>query len=136
MNDGNLRTFRIDRPTGLPDISQCEGVTGYAVSGEHLYIHTDGSPRVTLRFSYQPSAHIYLISSSAEIEFTKLDPESAEFSVSDLRPCRVTLGGAFAGAQYEVRINEQPTTLRADSKGHLALTLPNTARVALKSLIR
>jgi polysaccharide biosynthesis protein PelA len=136
VNDGNLRTFRIDRPTGLPDISQCEGVTGYAVSGEHLYIHTDGSPRVTLRFSYQPSAHIYLISSSAEIEFTKLAPESAVFSVSDLRPCRVTLGGAFAGAQYEVRINEQPTTLRADSKGHLALTLPNTARVALKSLNR
>ena len=134
VNRGDLRTFRFDKPTGVPDIAACEGVTGYTVSGENLYVHTDGSPRVKLAFSYQPSSHLYLDSSTAEIRFEQLTPEAASFSVRDVRTCRVILGGAVAGAAYRLRVVSTASEVTANSSGRLLLELPASAKVRIEAL--
>ena len=134
INRGDLRTFRFDRPAGVPNIAECQGVTGYTVSGENLYVHTDGSPRVELAFSYQPSSHLYLDSSTAEIRIEKLTPQVAEFSVQDVRDCRVILGGAVAQASYKLHVDSAASQVTADSKGRLVLELPSSAQVRVEAL--
>lgn len=133
VNQGQMRTFRLPKSAGMPSISESRGVTGYTVVGEYLYVHTDGSPRVELSLSFQPSAHLYLDSSTAEINFAKLESRAASFSVNDLRPIRVKLGGAIAGALYKLRVNDAISEIKADTKGRLQLDLPETATVIVES---
>ena len=43
QNHGDLRTLRIPRSKGYPDMNASKGVTGFSDSGDVRYIHLDGS---------------------------------------------------------------------------------------------
>ena len=100
-----------------------------------MYIHTDGSPKVELVLSPRPKRHPYLISSSAEISFQKLSPDRVAFTVADLRPITVELGGLPANAELNVAINKEPRPVRSNAEGHLTLALPADATVTIPTLL-
>jgi polysaccharide biosynthesis protein PelA len=134
-NKGKLRTFRLSTTGLAPDLFKCKGVTGYNQALDVLYVHTDGSPTVELVLAKEPNRHPYLVSSSAEITFRQLSPDKVNFSVSDLRPITVKLGGLPAEATLNVAINEESRAVRTDSKGRLILTLPTDATVNIPAVV-
>ncbi len=74
LNSGALRTFRLPKTHLLPDLAASRGITGWRLTGEAIYLHTDGSPRVELVLSERPTPHLNLEASTAEIQFAKLAP--------------------------------------------------------------
>jgi len=134
MNKGQLRTFRMAANGVAPDLFQCKGVTGFSSGRNGLYVHTDGSPKVELVLSHRPRRHPYLVSSSAEISFQKLSPDQVAFTVADLRPITVELGGLPADADLNIVINQKSRPLRSNAEGRLTLALPAEARVTILAL--
>ncbi len=63
----NLRTVRIHKSLGLPDIEKSIGVVGYKRKGDELYVHLDEKKRKVLTLTYQHFAQNYLISSNARL---------------------------------------------------------------------
>lgn len=53
-NDGELRTLRIPKEWGFPDIERSEGVVGFKEEKEFFYVHLDNSGRYVLRFRSSP----------------------------------------------------------------------------------
>ncbi|MBI3877719.1 MAG: endo alpha-1,4 polygalactosaminidase [Verrucomicrobia bacterium] len=131
-NNGDLRTFRLARTNAVPDMGASRGVTGWRVANNALYVHTDGSKRVELVLGEKPPPHLFLVASSAELQFEKLAPKSANFYVHDVRPCRVVLGGMAAMAKLRVTVNNQPSAAVADAAGQLRMLLPDEARVSVE----
>jgi hypothetical protein len=135
MNHGKLRTFRMTASGVSPDLFACKGVTGFNYGTNVIYIHTDGSPKVELVLSSRPKRHPYLISSSAEISFQKLAPDQIAFTVADLRPITVELGGLPANAKLNVVINQESRSVRSDPQGRLTLVLPAEAKVTIPEVL-
>ncbi|WP_461828698.1 endo alpha-1,4 polygalactosaminidase [Aquifex sp.] len=50
-NDGEVRTLRIPKTWGYPDLKRSKGVAGFKEEERFFYIHLDGSGRYLLRFS-------------------------------------------------------------------------------------
>jgi len=135
INKGKLRTFRIAASGVSPDLFECKGVTGFNSGSNVMYIHTDGSPKVELVLSLSPRRHPYLVSSSAEIRFQKLSPDQVAFTVADLRPIAVELGGLPANAELNIAINQESRPVRSNAEGHLTLALPVAASVTIPALL-
>ena len=54
--NGQLRTFRIPQAAGVPILAESEGVTGYHVHGDQLYLHTDGRRTVRVKIAPEGTA--------------------------------------------------------------------------------
>jgi len=135
---GHLRTFRLPARLGRPDMEHCHGVTGWTEFQDSLYVHTNGSQRIELILkTAQPeppapaNAHLFMVSSDAEIRFSSLAAWTAGFEVQGLVPCTVEFGGLPAKAVCDMVINDVPSKLTADERGHLHVSLPAAARVTL-----
>ena len=48
LNNGDCRTLRLPASAGVPDMTQCLGVSGFNVHQGQLYIHTMGNARTEL----------------------------------------------------------------------------------------
>jgi uncharacterized protein (TIGR01370 family) len=132
VSGGRVRTFRLPKSSLVPDLANCRGVTGWRVGGDGVYVHTDGSPRVELVLSEQPAAHLRLEASTAEIQFSKLAAREAAFTVRDIRPCQVTLGGLPARGTASITVNGKASSWQTDASGGLKMELPNEARVEVR----
>ncbi len=132
VSAGRVRTYRLPKTALVPDLHASRGVTGWRVGGDGIYVHTDGSPRVELVLSEQPVAHLRLEASTAAIQFSRLAAREAAFTVRDIRPCHVTLGGLPARATATVTVNGQAASMQTDASGSLKLTLPNEAKVEVR----
>ena len=131
INKGKLRTFRIAASGVSPDLFECKGVTGFNSGSNVMYIHTDGSPKVELALSSSPRRHPYLVSSSSEICFQKLAPDQVVFTVADLRPIAVVLGGLPENAELNIAINKESRPVHSNAEGRLSLALPAEASVTI-----
>ncbi len=132
VNRGESRTVRL--PTALAariDLARSTGVTGWIEEGANAFIHTDGSPVVTLTLGASPALAPRLESSSGEIAFRQRDPTQWKFAVSDVRPVTVALAGFRAGTSVRVTVNGAARAVAADGTGRLQLTLPDRAEVEL-----
>jgi hypothetical protein len=132
VNQGAVRTFRLPRNEWRPDLAASRGVTGFRVCADGIFVHTDGSPRIELVLSQRPAPHLYLERSTAEIQFEILKPSEAAFTVQDVRPCVVTLGGFMPGASISLVVNDTPSIQTAGADGLLKLELPERAKVAAR----
>ena len=137
-NDGHCRTFRLPSSAGQPDLRQSKGVTGWTEHGGSLYVSTRGLPRTELVMrDARPEpfaaagAHLYLRSSSSEVQFAQLNAWNTEFAVHGLRGASVMFGGLPAGASGQVVINDRPSSITSDDRGRVQLSLPPVARVRL-----
>ena len=131
INNGDLRTFRIPRSLGFPDMHNSQGITGYASHHDSWYVHTNGSKKSIITLADAPAPRLHLKSSSAEIEFSKLNHELAAFRVQDFRPVTVVLGGIMPGKRAIVDIDGTTSNTTADERGIVTLQLPNSADVRL-----
>ena len=129
LNEGELRTFRLPRSIGVPDLNQCRGVTGYVEQGDWIYLHTDGSKKSRIAFADNPAPRLHLVSSTAEIAFQRRDAAVLKFSTSDLRPVEIVLGGIPANHRVIIDINGEPGSSVADASGQVRLQLPMQAAV-------
>jgi len=132
VNSGALRTFRLPKSAPAPDLAASRGVTGWRVSGDALYVHTDGSPRVELVLAERPAAHLRLEASTGEIQFSRLAAREAAFTVRDVRPCQVTLAGLPARATASIVVNGKASSWQADAEGRMKMELPNEATVEVR----
>lgn len=134
VNSGALRTFRLPKSSLVPDLATSRGVTGWRVSGDVVYVHTDGSPRVELALSSGSAPHLRLEASTAEIQFSKLAAREAAFTVRDIRPCQVTLAGLPPRATATLTVNGKASSWAVDAAGALKMELPAEAKVELRIL--
>lgn len=131
-NQGRLRTFRLPKSAGVPDLAASRGVTGWRAVGDSVYVHTDGSSRVELSLATSPEAHLRLEASTAEITFSRLATREATFTVRDVRACQVTLAGLPPRATVSIVVNGQRSSSQSDPEGRLRLELPNEAKVEVR----
>jgi len=131
-NQGRLRTFRLPKSAGVPDLAASRGVTGWRAVADSVYVHTDGSPRVELSLTTSPATHLRLEASTAEIIFTRLAAREAAFTVRDVRPCQVTLAGLPPRATASISVNGQSSSRQSDADGRLRMELPNEAQVEVR----
>ncbi len=133
VTQGESRTFRLpaDLATQI-DLSRSYGVTGWKVEHDQVYVHTDGTPVVTLALATRPVNGPRLESSSGEISFRERTSARWQFSAQDLREISVILAGLKPNAPVRAIINGQSRTIPASTDGRLPLTLPLTAEVTLE----
>lgn len=135
LNEGACRTVRLPQTAGLPDMEQCDGVSGYTVHAGQVYIHTMGRARTDLVMTKsEPRQHIHLAQSSATVEFMELSSRRATFQVRDLRPVEVVLGGFEPRGLCAYLENGRPYTATADADGLVSLELSCRSTVSLQSL--
>lgn len=137
-NQGDLRTLRLPKYLGRPDMTRCKGVSGYIEHQDSIYIHTVGerATEIVLTDAAEgpataDTARLRLASCSAEIEFTTFDPLKVVFSVADVRPAQAEFTGLQPKAACEVTINSSTSRMTADENGTLKLSLPATAKVTI-----
>jgi len=138
VNDGHLRTFRLPSDAGVPDMVASKGVRGWTEHAGSLYIHTNGQPRTELVLTDakpQPpapaDAHVYLAASEAEIQFEELSAWKVDFKTTGMTDSQIEFAGLPAKTLCEVIINDQPSTVAADEKGHVHFSLPPNSHVIL-----
>lgn len=135
LNDGMARTLRLPAASGVPDMAQCAGVSGYTVQQGQLYIHTMGHARTELVMTKDtPAQHVRLAECSAQVEWLELSSRRATFQVRDLRPVEIVLGGFEPRGQCAYLENGRPYTANADAQGLVRLEVACRATVSLQSL--
>jgi polysaccharide biosynthesis protein PelA len=132
-NEGQLRTLRFAASAGTPDMALCKGVTGYVVEGDLLYVHTSGLPVTEIVLADKPAAALHLVQSTAEIDFTTLTANLAEFSAKDVRSVQATFAGLPPQTSCRIVVNGQKLNLKTNAQGQLPLNLPASATVTLQS---
>lgn len=137
-NQGDLRTLRLPKYLGRPDMARCKGVSGYLEHQDSIYIHTLGERATEIVLTdatAEPitaeTARVRLASCSAEIEFSTFDPLKVAFSVADLRPVQAEFAGLQPKAVCDVTIESSTSRIAADETGTLMLSLPAKAKVIL-----
>lgn len=134
VNRGDSRTLRL--PAALArriDLGRSPGVTGWAEEGDQAFVHTDGSPLVTLTLGNQVVAVApRLESSSGEITFHARTAARWTLAVKDLRPVELVLAGLRPAAAVRATINGNTSAPAADPAGRLRLALPAETEIALE----
>jgi hypothetical protein len=137
---GDLRSFRLPKTFGEPDLEHCAGVLGWTLHGDCLLVNTDGSRVVKLQLrdvqSTPPdrdSAHLRLVSSDAELHFSEHDAWKATFQVDEkaMRTATIVFSGLPAASRCDLTIRNTPSTLSTDAQGRLTLSLPPGATVTI-----
>ena len=131
VNEGYLRTFRIPKSLGYPDIAKSKGITGYNDLGDWRYVHTSGLKTTELILSSTKKQHLFLVSSSAEIKFESKGADKASFEARSQREIKIKLGGAPPEEPCTITINGEEQTLIADSKGNLSIKVPATTNASV-----
>jgi hypothetical protein len=133
VNQGESRTLRLPaRFAAQIDLARSQGVTGWKVERDQVYVHTDGARHTTLALADQPSAFPRLESSSGEIAFRTRTPQTFAFRVSDLRPVQLVFAGLTPRGELRATINGHAQTVATDPAGRLQLTVPAKADVLLE----
>ncbi|MGV3659890.1 MAG: hypothetical protein ACO1TE_06890 [Prosthecobacter sp.] len=135
LNNGDCRTLRLPASAGVPDMTQCLGVSGFNVHQGQLYIHTMGNARTELVLTQARQAgHLRLVECSAAIQFMELSSRRATFHVRDLRPVEVVLAGFEPRGQCAYLENGRPYTAHADAEGVVRLEIVCRATVSVQAM--
>lgn len=135
INQGDCRTFRLPRSSGVPDMARCEGVSGYTTHQGQLYIHTLGRERTEIVLtSAEQTNRLHLVESSAQVEFMEITSRRATFQVHNLRPVEMIFGGFEPHGQCTYLENGRPYTATAGADGRVRLDIACSATVSLKML--
>jgi hypothetical protein len=135
LNAGACRTLRLPVTAGVPEMAQCEGVSGYTVKQGQLYIHTMGRARTELVLTKsKPAQHIHLTECSTSVEFFELSSGRATFQVRDLRPVEIVMGGFEPRGQCAYLENGRPYTANADAYGTVHFDIACRSTVTMQAL--
>ena len=140
-NKGCCRTFRLPRTSALPNLARSEGIIGFKVEGDQIYVHTSGQQRAVLDCTPAPdgaSTKPWLVSCSGEIDLTHLEPGQIAGRVQDLRRNTLEFAGLPPGTQFLVDCGQdhgtENATARVDERGGLRLYLPPACGFSLSRI--
>jgi polysaccharide biosynthesis protein PelA len=144
QSTGHCRTLRVPEQWGSPQLSSCQGITGYHTHQGQTYLHTSGDTRIIVDFT-KPKAKnptpppLWLVTSTADIIIHKQSPTQLEASVSDFRPVTVLLAGLSPQRSYTVSgtaRNQQieQKNLTVDKSGRISLTLPPVSTFTVQQI--
>lgn len=112
---GALRTVRLPRNAGIPDLRTSEGIAGYRVQGDIMYVHLAGDD-ATLRLSAKAASAPNLVASNGRIESVERSGERwrwrlqarvpLEFTLQNAERCEISVAGKrLAPARREGALN-------------------------------
>ncbi|MCB1225424.1 MAG: hypothetical protein KDK99_06400 [Verrucomicrobiales bacterium] len=134
-NAGDCRCFRLPAASPNPDLASSVGITGWTRVADALLIHTDGRARIQLKLlapDATPTPSLRLADSTAEIShWSQGAPGHVEFQTHAWGEAVTRLAGISPGSACQVRINQRPTSLRADDHGFLTLTSAGSTTFAV-----
>ncbi|NPA42110.1 MAG: polysaccharide deacetylase [Aquificae bacterium] len=125
-NSGFLRTLRVEKNRGYPDLKESRGIVGFKEEGNLIYIHLDGSGNSYLKLTPRPPRWFNLISSNGKVvHYEKVGgrinlrllshlPAEVEF---DTGACEVKVNGI----EYEPGIH----TFRGGKEVEIEATCPD-----------
>lgn len=125
-NAGDLRTYRLPAKVGTPDLSLCQGISGWNREGEVMYVHTTGSPVVDLVLAPADKAvpaWPHLVSASADVTVERQTHDAFDFRVAGWDRVSLELGGLPADVQCPVVIGDRHAFLTTDTTGHARMTI-------------
>jgi hypothetical protein len=130
VNEGNLRTYRMESRLGVPDMEKSRGITGWLVSGNQMYVHTRGDTVSRLVLTDAPRPHLHLESCQGEITWKEMSSKRVRCRIQELRPYHeLVLAGAPPDSTWIVSINGREIRKSADAAGRLVIGLAKDAEV-------
>ena len=130
-NDGFCRTLTLPWTGKVPDLARSPGLAGWRRAGDRLYLHTTGRRETQVALATNPTPHIYLESSTAELRLHSHTRDQVSFHAKDFRPARVVFAGLPPAQDVNLVINGQRHDFRADGEGKLKMELPSEATVSI-----
>jgi hypothetical protein len=126
---GDLRTVRLDRRLGWPDLAQSHDVIGVQDIPQGRYVALSGAQTVTLALQPNRPTVPHLISANAPVISWRRDHEIVRFHLKGHVPIDMTIGGcapsgAISGARLRVDSSGQTTRLTFPGADTHDITLP------------
>jgi hypothetical protein len=90
---GALRTLRLDRRLGWPDLENSAGVAGVADLEPGRYVALSGEGQITLALTPRRPSRPHLLSANAPVVSWKRDRSRVSFRLRGHRPVKMTVGG-------------------------------------------
>ena len=90
---GALKTVRLDRRLGWPDLANSAGVAGVNDSGPGRYVALGGEPEVTLALTSAKPSLPHLVSANASVVSWTRDRNKVTFRLQGHQPVKMTIGG-------------------------------------------
>lgn len=90
----DLRTVRLDRRLGFPDLSRSRGVAGVREVSQGRYVALTGEDPVVLALSPKPPAQPYLVEANGEVESFAPTPTGARLRLRAHQPLRFSVAGS------------------------------------------
>lgn len=119
-NLGNLRTIRFDNQKKFVDLSRSQGVIGYTVQDQSLYVHLDEGLEHRIFLQDQTPSQVNLERGSHNIEGWRPGPNKVAFRLKGTGPAFFTLANLAPNASYRVKVGGLgDQTLKTDSRGTL-----------------
>lgn len=120
--DGNIRTLRIDKSLGYPDLSLSKGVLGFYEYNNHRYIHLDGSGRYELVLNENPPKRFYLSQSNGRViskkdnlyNFKSYQPLKVKFA--NLKKCKVKSKDRYFIKNNTYQFDKKEVTFKVECK--------------------
>lgn len=100
-NSGYLRTLRVDKSAGFPDLRESRGVLGFNVVGDVVYIHLDGSGRSFLKLTKKRPEWFNLISTNGQVVDYERNDNNIYLKLRSYVPLKVR----FDTGMCKVRVN-------------------------------
>ena len=132
--DHTLRTLRVDRKAGVPDLELSRGVVGYREWRDVVYIHLDGSGDYMIVSRKDPKEGFRLIEANGQVVFQERKDDSISIGLRSHMPLEFSIekGGcsiSVEGGRVETRTKEKEVlyrvpdsteaTIRARCKGQV-----------------
>ncbi len=90
---GALKTVRLDRRLGWPDLANSVGVAGVNDTGPGRYVAFSGEPEVTLALTTSKPSQPHIVSANAAIVSFTRDRSRITFRLKGHQPVQVAIGG-------------------------------------------
>jgi hypothetical protein len=94
---GALKTVRLDRRLGWPDLANSVGVAGVNDSGPGRYVAFSGEPEATLALTSSKPAQPHIVSANAAVVSFTRDRSRITFRLKGHQPVQVAIGGCTSG---------------------------------------
>ncbi|RMH04217.1 MAG: polysaccharide deacetylase, partial [Aquificota bacterium] len=115
-NSGYLRTLRLEKGMGYPDLEKSKGVLGYYEGEQGVYVHLDGSGDYYIELTQKPKDWFNLISSNGQVYQVKKEGKELSFKLRSYvtleaslytGKCRVWLNGKEVKGTYNHKGGEE-----------------------------
>lgn len=104
---GGLRTIRVDKSAGWPDLARSTGIAGFRDIPQGRYVHLTGkSPAYLYLTDKKPAKAPYLHAANAGIVKWKKDGGAVDFRLKGHSPVKMTIAGASGGCVVSWRGGE------------------------------